>query len=346
MNKKMMILTLLLSFSVSAKELAIGRVESIKGTSFMAYDGATKEIKKGDIIYEGVEVVVDHKGQLVITDNFDHRYILGKETSVVVEHKNIKLRSGDVWVQSLNKVEKFQIETANALIVHDGGEAILTYDTSKAKTQLMVISGMMDLKNYQTKELAVSVSEGNFSYIDNYYDQGAPRNPTPVGASTFKSVLSLFEGVKPLDSKSLEHLKKDDEKHDRKIASVSTQDSHHTKDVIEKKGTVLEIENTALEEYKKDILEKKLTNKSEKKLIKKEKLHYSHVNKAEDKVMSSKLVVEIFGQKKKEASSASHRVPASVEPEVEPVQNQKVIEENIYKKTNETEKLLEKLNSI
>ncbi len=344
MNKFIFIFSLLM-FNSFAKEMALGRVESLKGTSFMAYDGATKEIKKGDVIYEGVEIVVDHKGQLVFTDNFDHRYILGKETSVVVEHKNLKLRSGDLWIQSLNKNEKYQVETANAIVVHEGGEAVLTYDTSKAKSQLMVISGMMELKNFQTKELAVSVSGGNFSYVDNYYDQGAPRNPTPVGKNSFKEVLSLFEGVKMLDPKALDGLSNEGGHGERKIASVSTQDSHDTKKPVETKGTVPESADPILEEYKKEILEKKLNAKNEKTLIKKEKNHYSHAKKAEDKEMSAKLVVQIFGNKKFK-DMPSNRAPASVETTIETKSEIPNKQETIYKKPNETDALLEKLKAL
>ena len=193
MNKTIVaVFILIFSYSSLAAESSVGRVVEIKGEGFISRAGKTKEIKKGDQLYSNSEIVVEHSGQVTFTDNADHRFHLGNSSSAAIGTNTVELRTGDVWFQSLNKTENYQIKTANALIDYQGGEAILSYDASKGKTQLMVINGMMKLSNLRTTELNLNVAEGNFSFVDSNYEGGAPRDPTPVGEKTYKQLITTF----------------------------------------------------------------------------------------------------------------------------------------------------------
>lgn len=250
MNKTIIITAcFLFSLTSIANDLSIGRIVEIKGEAFISRDGKTKEVRKGDQLYPNSELVIEHTGQITFTDNADHRFHLGNATSVGIGINNIELRSGDIWFQSLNKSENYQVKTANAVIDYQGGEAILSYDAMKGKTQLMVINGMMKLSNLRTTDLNMSVGEGNFSFVDNTYEEGAPRDPTPVGDKTYKQLVSMFKGVGPMDKKSEEIFHHDGASKgaSREIASV-----HETKhEVVHKTKAV---KNPEYEAYKASLI--------------------------------------------------------------------------------------------
>jgi hypothetical protein len=220
---KLIILTCIVFVSCNsfAVELSAGRIIEIKGEGFISRGGKTKEIRKGDQIYANSEIAVEHTGYVTFTDNADHRFHLGNSSSVAIGTNTVELRTGDLWFQSLNKTENYQVKTANALVDYQGGEAIISYDVGKGKTQLMVINGMMKLSNLRTTELNLSVAEGNFSFIDMNYEEGAPRDPTPVGEKTYHQLISMFHGISPLDKKSEVIFKHEEVK--REIASVHTE---------------------------------------------------------------------------------------------------------------------------
>jgi hypothetical protein len=285
MNKIFLIASIL-SFNLFASDKNVaqfGRVVDLKGSGFISYKGKTREITKGDIIEVGSEIVIEHHGQVSFTDNADHRFHLGNSSSVSISANTLELRGGDLWFQSLNKNDDYKVKTANALINYQGGEGILSYDSAKGKTQLMVINSMMKLSNLRAPELNLSVSEGHFSFIDNAYDEGAPRDPTPVGEKTYGQLVGLFTGIAPMDKNSAaifrEHGKTE---HvavaERAVASVveKHEDKHEAKKI--------EIDPNLMEEYKKTLF-----NKSTAKTVKKVKTV---------KVASApeKMTVHIYGQ--------------------------------------------------
>lgn len=230
MNKILAVLALIALPVISqASPATYGRIVDIKGAGFISYGGKTHEIKKGEVIYANSEIVVEHSGQVTFTDNADHRFHMGNATSVAVYPGKVELRSGDLWVQSLNKVEDSTLTSANALVNYQGGEAIFSYDSAKGKTQLMVINGLMKFSNLRAPELNLTVAEGNFSFVDLAFEEGMPRDPTPVGQKTYGELVSMFQGVTPMDKHSVEIFKDNDHGTKpvvaRKIASVSTHDT-------------------------------------------------------------------------------------------------------------------------
>lgn len=337
MNKLFIVLSLVLFSTATFAEQSYGRIVELKGQGFIYHDGKTKEMKKGDTIYFNSEIVVENSGQVTFTDNADHRYHLGNAATVAIFADRVELRSGDIWIQSLNKVDDYKITTANATVNYQGGEAILSYDTIKGKTQLMVINSNMKLANLRTPELNLTVAEGNFSFVDNGYEEGAPRDPTPVGEKTYGQLVSLFHGVSPMDKNSVQVFKEHKEEVSggahaptRAIASKEEASPVAHEDVIK---------NKEYEDYKRSLLEG-MTNKAAKSVVKK-----AEIDKKSSAPVSTKLVVTIYGQKAKTASERSVRAPASVVDEaVTPVEN--------YNQTNnpaqykESDKLIEQLNKL
>lgn len=218
--------------SYSATGIQFGRIVEMKGSGFISYNGQTHEIKKGELIYTNSEIIVENSGQVTFTDNADHRFFMGNASTAAVFAGNVELRSGDLWIQSLNKLDDYKLTTANAVVNYQGGEAILSYDSGKGKTQLMVINGLMRLSNLRTPELNLTVSEGNFSFVDLAFEEGMPRDPTPVGEKTYGQLVALFPGVAPMDKHSAEIFKDNapgKNAKSRSIASVSEVMVHETK---------------------------------------------------------------------------------------------------------------------
>ena len=217
MNKILLVTALIvLPVMSSASEVVFGRIVDIKGSGFISYEGKTHEIKKGEVVYVNSELIVEHSGQVTFTDNADHRFHLGNSSTAAVYAGAVELRSGDIWMQSVNKIEDYKLTTANATVNYTGGEAILSYDSTKGKSQLMVINGLMKFSNLRSPELNLTVAEGNFSFVDPAFEEGMPRDPTPVGEKTYGQLVSIFTGVNPMDKKSAEIFK------DHKVAHKET----------------------------------------------------------------------------------------------------------------------------
>jgi len=210
------------------------------------------------------------------------------------------LRDGDMWFQSLNKDDTFKIQTANSIIDYQGGEAIITYDSLKGKTQLMVINGLMKLSNLRNTELNLSVSEGHFSFVENSYEDGMPRDPTPVGEKTYAQLVSLFSGVAPMDKNAVRMFK------DENVAHTSSEPKAEPKEEklkVERKiaSVVSPDDSVLIEEYKNNLLNKhsKLTAPKKKNLTEVK----SHVVHAAPKQIQPKStqptgnIVHIYGLK-------------------------------------------------
>ncbi|AUN97854.1 hypothetical protein DOM21_12030 [Bacteriovorax stolpii] len=360
MNKLLVAVIAFIPALSFAAAVQFGRIVDIKGAGFISYNGETHEIKKGEVIYANSEIVVEHTGQVTFTDNADHRFFMGSATSVAVSPNNVELRSGDLWVQSLNKMDDAKLTSANATVNYQGGEAIFSYDSAKGKTQLMVINGLMKFSNLRQPALNLTVAEGNFSFVDQDFEEGMPRDPTPVGAKTYGELVSLFPGVGPMDKKSAEIFKGQEEGHTaltkRTIASVP---EHHGAESHGKKEAA-ELEK----EYKAEIMNmKKPAHEVVTAPVKKE----AKSKPVASTPVANKLVVKIYGLQGSETSATtaiydipsvdknvvtSKRAPASVPESVsETVVDQAVPAENMntipttphYK---ESDKLIDQLNKL
>jgi hypothetical protein len=294
MNKLFLVLAF---FSTAAfGTTPYGRIVDIKGGGFISRDGKTQEIKKGDLLYPNSEIVIEHAGQVTFTDNADHRFHMGNSSSVAIFANHIELRSGDVWFQSINKVDDYKVMTANAAVNYQGGEAIVSYDSIKGKTQVMVINGLMKLSNLLSPALNLSVAEGSFSFVDNKYEEGMPRDPTPVGEKTYGKLISLFHGIAPMDKNSVAIFKENDkdETHAKVTRGIASVVAHAD-------------ESKELEAYKESLLK---TNEVKTAAVKKT----PKTAKVVKKLVEEKLVIQIYGQRMEPVitSPSRTRAPASV----------------------------------
>ena len=335
MNKLLSaIFVIILPSIVIAAPLQFGRIVDIKGSGFISFEGQTHEIKKGEVIYVNSEIIIEHSGQVVFTDNADHKFHLGNASSAAVFAGKVELRNGDMWVQSLNKTDDYLLTSANASVNYTGGEAIFSYDSIKGKTQLMVINGLMKLSNLRSPELNLNVAEGNFSFVDPTFDEGMPRDPTPVGKKTYGELVSLFPGASPMDKKSADIFKNEN---DVKVVERSIASTPESKiKVSEKSDLEIDYKNQLMKMFS-----KKATPVVEKVAPK-----------------SNELIIKIYGLVGSETSATtaiyditnpvSKRAPASVPEtildEAVPKDNLNIIPTTPQYK--ESEKLIEQLKKL
>ena len=352
MSKLLSVLMIMILPAIAlAAPLQFGRIVDIKGSGFISYEGRTHEIKKGEVIYVNSEIIIENSGQVVFTDNADHKFHLGNASTAALFAGKLELRSGDVWVQSLNKTDDYLLTSANASVNYTGGEAIFSYDSVKGKAQLMVISGLMKFSNLRSPELNLNVAEGNFSFVDPTFEEGMPRDPTPVGQKTYGLLVGMFPGVTPLDKRSADVFKdenrdenRDENKSEKNFQSVIR--SIASKDIAVESNQAIELEK----KYKLELLKR-----ASKKVV-------SNVDKSNMQKpivpRKNELVIKIYGLTGIETStttaiydrttSVSNRAPASVS---ETILDQVVPKDNLninpttpqYK---ESEKLIEQLNKL
>ena len=368
MNKILSVLAVLILPTLTfAASVQFGRVVDIKGSAFVSYEGQTHEIKKGETLFVNSEINIEHGGQVTFTDNADHQFHMGNASTAAIYAGKVELRSGDVWVQSINKTDEYTLTSANATVNYTGGEAILSYDSVKGKTQLMVINGLMKFSNLRTPELNLTVAEGNFSFVDPSFEEGMPRDPTPVGEKTYGQLVAMFPGVAPMDKHSAEIFKNQKSAPQRSIASAPEAPAHH--EAAPAKAThVAATEHKAAaeleKEYKAELM--KLTDKKARVVHAPSKKEVSTVAKTNTDAktpVANELVVKIYGLAGSDTSattaiyditpSESKRAPASV-PEVS---SETVLDQAVPKADDmntipttpqykESEKLIDQLNKL
>lgn len=197
--KSSLVLALFLSFSAFAKS-PLALVNSVKGTAFVINNGKqTKVLKPGDHLYDFDEVLTETGGQISFSDYYDHQYHLSGSGHVKLLNRMVELKRGYLWQQSFTPSKNFITQTANAVVSYSQGESIVSFDPYSGKTQLLVIKGRFEFANLLQNFLKLEVRDGQFSFIDNDYEEGRPRDATPLGFSSFKKVTSLFEKVEPMD---------------------------------------------------------------------------------------------------------------------------------------------------
>ncbi|MGZ3809240.1 MAG: hypothetical protein ACXVCE_14230, partial [Bacteriovorax sp.] len=118
----------------------------------------------------------------------------------------------------------------------------------------------------------------------NAYEEGAPRDPTPVGEKTYAQLVGLFKGIHPMDKNSAQIFKENEKTahaQSREIASVKEEAKNEDKKV--------EADPKLIEEYKNSLLQKSVS----KKLV----TNKASTTKVEKKkVTAKKLVIHIYGQ--------------------------------------------------
>lgn len=271
MNK--IALTLIVNFFVTfvsasafAQDRPLGRVVDVKGSSFIYANGKTRELKNGDLLYPQSEIMVEMSGQVTFTDNADHRFHVSSSSSVLLEVGKVELRNGELWIQSINPNDEYSLVSANAKVDYTSGEAVFSYDSTKGKSQLLVINGMMKFANLRMNDFDLHVGEGYFSYVDPAFEAGRPRTPTIVGNKTYSMTIASFAGVSPM-SKNAEDVFR---KNDALLGSKETNKAV-TRYIasVEPAEVVVKVKDS-----RKEILTKKIEKITAKKEVKKEAVQF------------------------------------------------------------------------
>lgn len=349
-------LSILSLFSVNMTQASdvYGKITKVKGEGFISYKGKTIALKAGDNVHQGAEIVIEHEGAVTFKAFNDQTIHLGKASSMMIDKDALVLRQGEVWFQAPDKSKTIKLSTANADVVYSGGEGILVYDSAKAKSQIFVMNGMMKVNNARTPEVAISVGEGNFSYVDNTYDQGIPRDPTPVGEKTYKELLTHFPNVMPMQ-KGTEKLF--DATPTRSVASAHetehTSAIHSEKVAKKPEGDQLKDADDILKEYRDQLFKKASPAKNSKM-----KRSIASVPGEKSKAQAQKkTAVKVFGAtgektttfgeefSPRSVESKSLRGPASFSaPEYAPTKAGET--EKLEEHNNETKKLIEDLGKL
>lgn len=186
-------------------------ISSVKGNAFFSEGGSTKVLKTGMHLPAKTEIFTEVGSQISFNDYYDHVFYLSGGAHLIVYPNLVELKEGYLWVKSLTYDAlkgPLKITTANALVENRKGEGILSYDSYSGKTQVLSIKGDFELKNIHQEYQWTQVAEGQFSFIQDEYNEGSPRKATPIGYASYKKVTSLFEGVDAFDKKKAEQTMK------------------------------------------------------------------------------------------------------------------------------------------
>jgi hypothetical protein len=175
----------------------IARVTSVKGDAFVNMGGKLSKLQPGQNLFEMNTITTGLGAQVAFNDFFDHVYHLAGEGQVQIRPQIIQLHRGYFWIQSLGKHQQiFQVTTANAKLYYSHGHGVLSFDADSGRTQFMSVQGVFGFGNLLQPELDVKVTTGEFSFVDNEFQEGVPRYATAIGRQTFDQVVSLFPGIK------------------------------------------------------------------------------------------------------------------------------------------------------
>lgn len=193
-----LLITLFFSFSTFGKSIAL--ITSVTGKAFILDGYQMKEAVSGDLVTDLSEIMTEEGAQITFSDYYDHQFHLAGQGQIKFFNRLVELKRGILWIQSIQTNDaSFVVQTANSQTQFSRGEGILSFDQSSGKTQLVVLDGDFQMENLLLKGLQVRVSEGFFSFVDDKYESGAPRYPTPIGQQSFQKLLGLFSNISPMD---------------------------------------------------------------------------------------------------------------------------------------------------
>ncbi|WP_127714441.1 hypothetical protein [Halobacteriovorax sp. HLS] len=321
--------TLLFSFN-SLGESPELMIRSVKGNAFLVTKEKTTLLKAGDHVYDFQQIFTEVGSQVSFVNYQDQLFHLAGGGNIRSLKGIIELQNGYLWMESISGSSAgYQVQTPNARLEFSNGESIIDFDNSSGKTQLLVLNGTVEFGNLFQDHLTTEVSSGKFSFISKDYENGAPRNPTPVGKNTFAKVQGLFdkknvakkptknvasilssEDIAPIVSKKTVQ---------RTIASVAEEPvapSRVSNSAMSQESGIIYIRPKKRDLQKDDMLlnyhSQNITKLKAKKV--KKKFAPSYASK-------SKVKVYVFGQKKKKSRSIasvkkkSTRAPASIQME-------------------------------
>ncbi len=217
--KHLVLLLFILGASfVHAKTVA--RVLEVEGNAFNFMSSKkAKQLIYGSKIEEASVVMVEDGAVVSLKDEEGRVYHLGGGSQVKLFSKLIEVQKGYLWVSSkLNSIGT--ISSANAVVKYTQGQFIFNFDNYRSKSQVMALTGNVQLSNSVEPELLVEIPAGHFSFVDNKIDEGMPRGATRVGLSSYKAFKSVFDNNQMIQHKSFDRAFGDEEAPKRAIASV------------------------------------------------------------------------------------------------------------------------------
>jgi hypothetical protein len=198
---KIIIVQSFLVFPVLAKP--IGVIKSVVGKTFVFSDGKVFEGSPGMVLQDYSSLSTELGGQITIADYHDRFYHLSGSGNLTFMKNLIELKSGYLWVQAPRESFDTVLKTSNAQVLFNNGEALISYDPSSEKTQVLAISGHFDLANIENSILSERIQAGMFSFVDKDYENGRPRKSTPIGKQSYLKIVSLFNGIEPIEKNLL-----------------------------------------------------------------------------------------------------------------------------------------------
>lgn len=211
----------LLSTSIASAK-TVARVADFGGTSFLFLEnGQSKEIQYGDKVPDLSQVMVDDQAYVTLVDDNGNIHYLAGGTFVKIYNNLLEVQNGYVWTKAHGDKPGL-INTVNSVAKYSKGEFITTVSSIDKKSQLLVLFGQVQFASSTEPELTIPVSSGEFTFIDQEYENGLPRSPTRVGISSYQQVKGVFANISSLKSDKFERefLNLSSKKAVRKIASV------------------------------------------------------------------------------------------------------------------------------
>ncbi len=191
------LLILPLSFAHAAKFHVVKK----DGTSFsVSKRGKTKNLRAGEYVYFGDEVLVEESSSLSLLGPNDFFVHLNGGSHLQFDFEGFKLLKGSVWLQQRNKRNGEQyLETSNSLVKFYQGDVIVEYSDVKEKTNVFVLNGSALVSNLFDKFKNVGLSGGEFTFVHKDHDEGRPRLATLIGKESFIELRGHFAKVTPLE---------------------------------------------------------------------------------------------------------------------------------------------------
>jgi hypothetical protein len=181
-----------LSFGVFAKPVA--QVVEVSGTVFVVdAQGKTSALKVNQHLEDKSEVMVEEGGTITLNDYFDSTYHLIGGSHLKFFNKSVQLKKGKTWVQSASTRHPLALTTANGHVDFFKSEFIATFDQFTNRTQVLVVTGDVEVSNILDKNMKYTVSAGTFTLVDPDVENGLPRSPTRVGLQSLNTALAEFK---------------------------------------------------------------------------------------------------------------------------------------------------------
>jgi len=173
-------------------------VTKITGKVFVTTEeGKTTTLRLNQTIDEKSEILVPTDSALTLNDYYDGTFHLTGGSHLKLFDKSVQLKTGKVWVQSMNSRYPLALTTANGQVNYLKGEFIAIYDKPTKRSQILVVDGEVDVANILDQQLKYSIPAGSFTVVDD----DVPRAPTKVGHQSLNAALAEFKSL-PVEESS------------------------------------------------------------------------------------------------------------------------------------------------